>query len=46
MYPTKVCIELDDPDYPKSWRNDHFAPDQVRGASSQDNPDAPINTWD
>ncbi|MBO6514360.1 MAG: homogentisate 1,2-dioxygenase, partial [Phycisphaerales bacterium] len=47
MYPTKACIQMDDPDYPESWRQDHFAPDQVRGADAEEtSPDGPINTWD
>lgn len=47
MFPTKACMELDDPHYPESWRQDHFAPDQVRGAQGEETgPDAPINTWD
>lgn len=47
MYPTKACLALDDPDYPESWRQDHFAPDEVRGAQNQGKKaDEPINTWD
>jgi homogentisate 1,2-dioxygenase len=36
LYPTKAALELDDPQYPESWRQDHFAPGEVRSASDQD----------
>ena len=41
-------MELDDPSYPESWRQDHFAPDEVRGANSEEtgSGDGTINTWD
>ncbi len=47
MYPTKACIEMDDPHYPESWRQDHFAPGEVRGAKDQDGQadEQKINVW-
>jgi hypothetical protein len=26
MFPTKAALDLDDPQYPESWREDHHAP--------------------
>ncbi|MFG0306088.1 MAG: homogentisate 1,2-dioxygenase [Phycisphaerales bacterium JB040] len=37
MYPTKEALAIDDPRYPESWRQDHHAPGEVRGAQAQDN---------
>ncbi len=45
LYPTKAALELDDPQYPESWRADHHAPGEVRAAGAQDN-GATVNTWD
>ena len=36
LYPTKAALELDDETYPESWRQDHFAPGEVRGAKDAD----------
>jgi homogentisate 1,2-dioxygenase len=36
LLPTKAALEIDDPDYPESWRSDHFAPGQDRSTT---------NTW-
>lgn len=36
LYPTKAALELDDASYPESWRQDHFAPGEVRGAKDAD----------
>lgn len=43
LYPTKHAIDLDDAGYPESWRQDHFAPGEVRQAQKQD---GGVNTWD
>ena len=41
MYPTKAALELDDPDYPESWRADHHAPlEQRNGVARQTKPAA------
>ncbi|MEN1704257.1 MAG: hypothetical protein AAGJ54_01915 [Planctomycetota bacterium] len=47
MFPTKAALEMDDPNYPDSWRADHHAPlqknaqnGQVKGSSEK------VNTWD
>ncbi|MEQ8850248.1 MAG: homogentisate 1,2-dioxygenase [Phycisphaerales bacterium] len=45
LFPTKAALELDDPQYPESWRADHHAPGEVRAAGSNDN-GATVNTWD
>ena len=36
LFPTKAALELDDESYPESWRQDHFAPGEVRGALDAD----------
>ncbi|HED52708.1 MAG TPA: homogentisate 1,2-dioxygenase [Phycisphaerales bacterium] len=36
MYPTKAALEIDDPEYPESWRRDHFAPGEIRAAESEE----------
>lgn len=47
MYPTKACLSMDDPEYPESWRQDHFAPGESRPS---DPPERPANekivVWD
>jgi len=45
LYPTRFALGLDDEAYPESWRTDHFAPGQVRGATPADANGA-MNTWD
>jgi len=35
MYPTKAAMGIDDPEYPESWRSDHFAPDAVAASNGQ-----------
>ncbi len=51
MFPTKAAVEIDDLQYPESWRSDHFAPGEVRAANDQDavkakTNGAAMNTWD
>jgi homogentisate 1,2-dioxygenase len=50
MFPTKAALEMDDLQYPESWRHDHHAPGEIRAAQSQDAvPSAAngkINTWE
>lgn len=48
MFPTKACMDLDDAQYPESWRQDHFAPGEIRGADAEETSSDgnPINTWD
>lgn len=48
MFPTKACMDLDDAAYPESWRQDHFAPGEIRDADAEEtsSDDNPINTWD
>jgi len=36
LYPTQAALDLDDPHYPESWRQDHFAPDPARSGASSD----------
>lgn len=36
LYPTRAALAIDDPHYPESWRQDHFAPGEVRGAAAAD----------
>ncbi len=36
LYPTRFALEIDDPHYPESWRQDHFAPGEVREAAERD----------
>jgi len=36
LFPTQAALDLDDPHYPESWRQDHFAPDEVRGTAGQE----------
>lgn len=31
LFPTRAALELDDPQYPESWRADHHAPGEKRG---------------
>lgn len=48
LKPTKYALDIDDPDYPESWRQDHFAPDEVRKADQQDTAggkDDSVDTW-
>ncbi len=46
MYPTKDAVDLDDPQYPESWRADHHAPGQngARGPAG-DPADSETNVW-
>ena len=48
LYPTKFALEIDDPEYPESWRSDHHALGEKRAAQMQDAGanDAVTNTWD
>ncbi len=54
LYPTRAALELDDSSYPESWRQDHFAPGEVRDARAKDAQPAgangarakTANTWD
>lgn len=53
MYPTKAALDIDDAHYPESWRQDHFAPGEVREAKSRENGAVAgkagvktTNTWD
>jgi homogentisate 1,2-dioxygenase len=52
MFPTKAALEMDDPHYPESWRQDHHAPGEVRAAADSDAARKPVaangtlNTWD
>jgi hypothetical protein len=48
LFPTRFALDIDDPDYPESWRADHHAPGEKRAAAKQDaGPDADTtNTWD
>ena len=49
MFPTKAAIDMDDAQYPESWRADHHAPLQQRngaGAAHTDAPNAPVTTWE
>ncbi len=43
MFPTKAALHLDDPKYPDSWREDHFAPLQNGKVKSGEET---VNTWD
>ncbi len=42
LFPTKAALEIDDPAYPESWRDDHHAPGEKR---DKPNGDGPVNTW-
>ncbi len=54
MFPTRAAIEMDDPQYPESWRHDHHAPGEARPASPPNPQASPAataangtaNTWD
>ncbi len=48
LLPTKHALEIDDAEYPESWRQDHFAPGEIREASQRDKGTngGPVNTWD
>ncbi len=53
MFPTKAALELDDPQYPESWRDDHHAPLEKRNGTAGTTPIAdgvkagtPVNTWE
>jgi homogentisate 1,2-dioxygenase len=49
LLPTKHAMDIDDPAYPESWRQDHFAPGEVRDAAKRDkgtNGAGSVNTWD
>lgn len=47
MFPTKAALDMDDLQYPESWRHDHHAPGEVRAAREQDAATAgKVNTWD
>lgn len=47
MFPTKAALDMDDLQYPESWRHDHHAPGEVRAAREQDAVTAgKVNTWD
>jgi len=41
LFPTKAALQIDDPKYPESWREDHHAPGEPR----PDKGDGPVNTW-
>ncbi len=46
LFPTKFALDIDDPEYPESWRSDHHAPGEVRKAEAQDNDgNGAVNTW-
>lgn len=45
MFPTKAALDLDDPQYPESWRTDHHAPGEKR-PSKQEQDTPVVNTWD
>lgn len=41
LFPTKAALELDDPEYPESWRADHHAPlEQRNGVTGAATPSA------
>jgi len=41
LFPTKAALGLDDPEYPESWRADHFAPlEQRNGVTGAATPSA------
>ena len=42
LFPTKAALEIDDPKYPESWRDDHHAPNEPRDKPKGD---GPVNTW-
>ena len=44
MFPTKEALELDDPQYPESWRADHHAPFQ--NGTPRAEAEGKVNTWD
>jgi hypothetical protein len=50
MFPTKAAIDMDDLQYPESWRSDHHAPGEVRAAQGQETvkpaANGKINTWE
>jgi homogentisate 1,2-dioxygenase len=48
LFPTRFALDIDDPDYPESWRADHHAPGEKRAAAKQDaeTNGASTNTWD
>lgn len=46
MFPTKAALDMDDLQYPESWRHDHHAPGEVRAAREQDATAGKVNTWD
>lgn len=43
MFPTKAALELDDPQYPESWRADHHAPFQNGTPRAQT--EKAVDTW-
>ncbi|MEM7756309.1 MAG: homogentisate 1,2-dioxygenase [Planctomycetota bacterium] len=45
MFPTKAALELDDPQYPESWREDHHAPLESRNGTGEGVAE-PVNTWE
>ena len=45
MFPTKAALDLDDPQYPESWREDHHAPLESRNGTSSGATE-PVNTWE
>lgn len=50
MFPTKAALDMDDLQYPESWRHDHHAPGEVRAAQAQETvkpaSNGKVNTWD
>jgi len=42
LFPTKAALEIDDPKYPESWRDDHHAPNEPRDKPKGE---GPVNTW-
>ncbi len=46
LYPTRFALDIDDPHYPESWRQDHFAPGEVREAADRDkDTNGSTDTW-
>lgn len=46
LYPTRHALDIDDSTYPESWRQDHFAPGEVRTASDRDrDTNGSTDTW-
>lgn len=42
LFPTRAALEIDDPTYPESWRDDHHAPGEQRDKPKGE---GPVNTW-